>query len=77
MEELHQHKKALGTIKNNSGNKHEKTAQKTARYTTSVDPTYMSWVASVKPVLVKSILQSLWTTAPVIGFDFVGSSGVC
>ena len=25
---------------------------------------------------VEVILQSLWTTAPVIGFDFAGSSGV-
>jgi len=57
MEELHQHKKALGTIKNNRGSKHEKTTQKTARYTTSVDPTYMSWVASVKPVLAHRMIR--------------------
>ena len=33
-------------------------------------------LTSVKLVLVKSVLQSLWTTAPVFGFDFAGSSGV-
>ena len=50
MEELHQHKKALGTIKNNRGSKHEKTAQKTAQYPSPVDLTYVSWVASVQPM---------------------------
>ena len=42
--------KVLGTSKNDCGSKHEKTAQKTAWYPSPVDPTYVSWVASVQPM---------------------------
>ena len=41
--------KALGTSKKDCGSKHEKTAQKMARYPSPVDPAYVSWVASVQP----------------------------
>ena len=33
--------------------------------------------SSVQPVLVKSVLRCLWTTAPTLTLDFVGSTGAC
>ena len=46
MDELHHHKKALGTSENKCGSKHEETA----RYNSPVDPTCIGMNTSVEPV---------------------------
>ena len=50
MDELHHHKKALGTSENKCGSKHEETTRETVRYNSPVDPTCIGMNTSVEPV---------------------------
>ena len=76
MEELHQHKKALGTNKIQHRSKHRKTARETARYIAPVDPTHKGLSTSVKPMIQSLQRKSEHWLIRRMCLNCVGSTGV-
>ena len=76
MEELHQHKKALGTNKIQHRSKHQKTARETARYIAPVDPTHKGLSTSVKPKIQSLQRKSEHRLIHRMCLNCVGSTGV-
>ena len=76
MEELHQHKKALGTNKIQHRSKHRKAARETARYIAPVDPTHKGLSTSVKPMIQSLQRKSEHWLIRCMCLNCVGSTGV-